>query len=145
MQVAEADGRRSGVLHEEGGDVVAEDALVEDPHRRDAQTLTEVILGVDVEGAGHRTAGVGPVALVLGEGDDLVVLEDRPDETHVVEVGAAPVGVVDREDAGVDVVAELVEDGLALEVQRTWTAMSWLPCITVLPWASQSAEEKSRL
>jgi hypothetical protein len=26
----------------------------------------------------------------------------------------------------------------------TWTAMSWLPCITVLPSRSHSAEEKSR-
>ena len=26
----------------------------------------------------------------------------------------------------------------------TWTAMSWLPCMTVLPCASHSAEEKSR-
>ena len=26
----------------------------------------------------------------------------------------------------------------------TWTAMSWLPCITVLPCRSHSADEKSR-
>ena len=64
----------------------------------------------------------------------------------VVEVRAAEVGVVDREHvARVDVVAERLDHGLAVKCSvPTCTAMSWLPCMTVLPSASHSADEKSR-
>ena len=68
---------------------------------------------------GTRAADVGPVAVGLGVGDDLAVVEDRADDAHVVEVRAAEVGVVDREDvAGVDVAPERLDDRLAGEVQR---------------------------
>ena len=105
-----------------------------------------MLLGVDVEGARDAAADVGPVPVGLREGDELALVEDRPDDAHVVEVRAAEVGIVDGEDvARVDVVLEGLDHGLAVKCSvPTWTAMSWLPCMTVSPFASQSADEKSR-
>ena len=88
------------------------------PKRGDPQSLAEVLTGRDIERAWNRPSDVSPVALVLGEADDLVASEDRTDEADIVEVRAASVGVIDEEDVtGIDVVTELLHDGLALEVQ----------------------------
>ena len=79
----------------------------------------EVLLRVDVEGAGDAAADVGPVAVRLRVRDDLALVEDRPHDADVVEVRAADVRVVDREDvARVDVAAERLDHRLAGEVQR---------------------------
>jgi hypothetical protein len=94
-------------------------ALGPDAHRRDPEALAEVALRVDVEGAGCRAADVRPVAIRLGEGDELAFDEHRPDDAHVAEMRAAGIGVVGDEDvARVDVVLEAVDDRLAGKMQR---------------------------
>src|SRR5690606_34212341 len=118
VEITERLVRSASVRYEQLRDIVKEPALVPHSQRGDAQSLTEVLTGRDIERAGYGSTDIGPMPLVLREADDLVVREDRTDEADIVEVRAAAVGVVDEEDvAGVDVVTELLHDGLALEMQ----------------------------
>ena len=115
VQVALGVARRPRVGDDHADDVAEVAALVPDAHRRDAEALVEVLLRVDVEGAGNAAADVGPVAVGQRVRDELALVEDRADDAHVVEVRAAQVGVVHREDvARVHVVAERVDDRLAV-------------------------------
>ena len=101
------------------GEVVAPLAGIDQPRRRDADALAEHLLGEHVEGARRRAADIGPVAVGLGEGDDLVAHEHRADDAHVVEMGAAGVGIVGHEHvARPHVVLEGVDNRLAGVVQR---------------------------
>jgi hypothetical protein len=118
VDVADDGDRVAGVGGDQVGDVLAEAPLVEQTDRRDAQALAEHVAGGDVERARHAAADVRPVAVRLAEGDDLAVGEDRPDEPHVGEVGAAGIGVVDGVDvAGMHVALEGAHHVLAGEVQ----------------------------
>ena len=90
----------------------------EQAHRRDAHGLAEHVPRGDVEGAGHGAPQIGPVAVGLGEPDQRVFVEDRPDEAHIAEMSAASVGVVDRIDiAGHHLALEGANDILAGEVK----------------------------
>jgi len=94
-------------------------ALAVDAHRRDPQALRHVVEGADVERARHGAADIGPVTVRLSEAQQLALVEHRREQTGVVEVGAALVDVVDDEGvAGMDVVLELLDDGLGGVVQR---------------------------
>jgi hypothetical protein len=101
------------------GDILAEAALVEQAHRRDAEALAEHLVGGDVKRPRYTAADVRPMPVRLAEGDDLAVGEDRPDQAHVGEVRAARIWIVDGEDiAFMDVILEVTDDVLAGEVQR---------------------------
>ena len=65
---------------------------------REAQTLLNHLGGTRREAARHHTAGVGPVTCVRQPGEVRALVEERPGEAHVHQVGAAEVGVVDGED-----------------------------------------------
>ena len=95
-------------------------ASVPDFHGRDAQPFAVVLLGGDVERAGNGTAHVGPVPVRLHQGDEASLMEDRPDDADVAEVGATQIGIVDGDDVTrVEVILEGVEDGLRRVVERS--------------------------
>ena len=72
-----------------------------------------VLLGGDVERSGNRAADVGPVPVRLHQGDEAPLVEDRPDDADIAEVGATQIGIVDGDDVTrVEVVLEGVEHGL---------------------------------
>ncbi len=84
-------------------------AAVHDPDGRDADAFLEDLGGVAGEAARAHAAHVAPVRAHHREDEEPPVREERIDHGHVVEVGAAGVGVVVQEDvARVDVVAELL-------------------------------------
>ncbi len=92
---------------------------MEEPHRRDAHALAEHVARRHVEGAGHRTAEIRPVAVRLREADQMILIEDRADKAHVGEVRAAGIRIVD----GIDIARQhLALEGadhvLAGEMQR---------------------------
>ena len=66
--------------------------------RREAQALLHHLCGARREAARHHAAGVRPVAGVGQPGEVRALVEEGKRETHVHQVGAAEVGVVDRED-----------------------------------------------
>ena len=118
-EVAHGVGRGAGVADDHLDHVQEQLALGPDPHRRDPEAFAEMGLGVDVEGAWARAADVGPMAVGLGEGDELALDEDWPDDAHVAEMRAARVGVVGDEDvARMDVALEAIDNRLAGEMQR---------------------------
>ena len=119
LEVADDVGRGAGVVGDQLRHVGEVLALAVDPDRRDAEPLGHVVERAHVEGARHRAADIGPVAVGLGEAQVDALVENGADDARVVEVGAALVDVVHDEGiAGVDVVAELVDDGLGGVVQR---------------------------
>ena len=119
LHVADDVMRRARVVGDQHRDVGEVAALVPDAHGRDPQALAHVVDGVDVERAGHGAADIGPVAVGLGEAEQLALVEDAAHDARVVEVRAAHERVVDDEHvARMDVVAEGVDDGLGGEVER---------------------------
>src|SRR6267142_320572 len=99
--------------------ILAEAALVEQAHWRDAQAFAEHLAGGDVKRPRYAAADVRPMPVRLAEGDDLAVGEDRPDQAHVGEVRAAGIRIVDGKDVAFMYIAlEMAHDLLAGEVQR---------------------------
>jgi hypothetical protein len=87
----------AGVGDDHAHDVAPVLALVVDPHRRDPDALAEVVTRRHVERARHAAAHVRPVAVGLGQAQQLALVEDRAHDPHVVEVRATEVRVVDGE------------------------------------------------
>ena len=117
-QVAEPLLGEAHVADEQPRHVGAVLAFVPDFHRRDAQPFAVVLLGGDVERAGNGAADVGPVPVGLHQGYEPPLVEDRPDDADIAEVGATQIGIVDGDDVTrVEVVLEGVEHGLRRVVE----------------------------
>ena len=100
-------------------DIFAQHALVDDADRRYAYAFAEHFLGIDVKRARHAAADIRPMAVRLAIGDDLVADENRADQAHIVEMGAAGVGVVDHENvARLHIALEGADHILAGVMQR---------------------------
>ena len=81
----------------------------------------------------ERSADIRPVAVRLGLRDQVVVVEDRPDQAHVAEVRASRYGSLTAYTSP-GLMSPLNASMTALAVKwsvPTWTAMSWLPWTTV--------------
>ena len=70
-----------------------EDVAFEQADRRNANAFGIAGGRLRVEGARHRTAHVGPMDHRAGEGNDLIVKEDRADKPRIVDMRAGPVGI----------------------------------------------------
>jgi hypothetical protein len=66
------------------GDVVEKMFLVVNAYRRDAQALTKVLAGMDIEATRDIATDVGPMTLILRITDNLTLGEDRPDKANVI-------------------------------------------------------------
>ena len=87
--------------------------------RRDDDSLRPDFSRRRIEGAGYRSAHVGPVRAGNCERVDRAVEKDGPDQPNILVVRAGPVRVVDDEHiARRDCVAEVLEHGLDRELER---------------------------
>ena len=118
LKVADDVGGRPRIVGDELGHVGQIDALAINPDRRDAKTLGHMIERTDVERPRHRAADVRPMAVGLGEAEQLTFVEHGSEDAGVVEVRAALIDVIDHEDvARVDVAFEFVDHGFGGVVQ----------------------------
>ena len=109
VEVALALARPAHVVEDEIERGLVGHAAVHDADGRDADAFLEDLGGVAGEAARAHAAHVAPVRAHHREDEEPPVREERIDHGHVVQVGAAGIGVVVQEDvARVDVVAELL-------------------------------------
>ena len=86
------------IRHDDGEDLVVELARLEEPHRRQAQSLLLDLGRSRRIAARHRAADVRPVSGVRKPGEQPSAIEERLHELDVHQVRAAEVGVIDGED-----------------------------------------------
>ena len=98
LDVADALLGHADVGEDDGKDLLVDLPLLVEFYGREAQTLLNHLGGTRREAARHHAAGVRPVACVREPGEVRALVEERPGEAHVHQVGAAEVGVVDGED-----------------------------------------------
>ena len=95
------------VVEEEGEPGLVHPPAIADPGRHDAKSLLVDLLHAPGEAPRGHAPDIAPVAAGRGEHREPPVVEHREEHQHVVEMGAAGVGVVVNEDVAVmDVGAE---------------------------------------
>ena len=95
MHIADHGARIARVGGDHIGDILANFALVDNAHWGDADALAEHLFGHHVERARYTAADIGPMAVGLAVGDNLVADEYRADQPDIVEMSAAGIGIVD--------------------------------------------------
>ena len=98
LDVADALLGHADVGEDDRKDLLVDPPLLVELDRREAQALLHHLGGARREAARHHASGVRPVAGVRQPGEVRALVEEGQRETHVHQVGAAEVRVVDRED-----------------------------------------------
>lgn len=77
-----------------------------------------MILGINIERTGHRTAHIRPVTIALHEGDPFPLVKNRADDAHIIEMGASPVRIIHQEYiTRVNIITKILNNGLRRQVQ----------------------------
>ena len=98
LDVADALVGDADVGQDDRQDLLVHLALLEEFHRRQAQSFLLDLRRAGREAARHHAADVGPVAGVGEPGEHLALVEERLHEPHVHQMRAAEIGIVDDED-----------------------------------------------